>query len=106
MISEIFPKGELPGKPKVRWKERYTGIYALDQSIIGFVVYYWPIVSGESPSMVLQFISSLGVLGSGWLLALLEACRTQPFSQWIRRYDCPKKAAIGMKPFTYLQCAE
>lgn len=85
--EEVIPKGELPGAPNIRFKERYTGIYALDQTIIGIVVYYWSAVSGESPSMILHFIANAGALGSIWILALLEACRTQGFPRWIRRYE-------------------
>lgn len=83
--DEIHSQGEFPGIPGVDWVRDYTGVAFVDKVIDTYCLAFWPMIDGNSPAMVLQWVVLLGSMISGWVLFVLEACRTKPLAQVLPR---------------------
>ncbi|OAA53244.1 hypothetical protein ISF_08858 [Cordyceps fumosorosea ARSEF 2679] len=73
-IGAAITVGKLPGIEE-RLRQVYTGIEALDTILVFLTTFFWTLVDGSQPGMMLHSITFCGALGSAWILVTLESWR-------------------------------
>jgi hypothetical protein len=74
LIQDSIAKKILPGSDEPL-RTTYTGIEGLDYVLMTLGPFFWPAVSGSSPSMSLYLCGFLGSYGAAWTLLTLEGWR-------------------------------
>lgn len=76
LLNEFGEKKLVPyGDNRVPMRTTYTGIEAIDNICVVLVVFFAPVVDLSNASLVLHTVAFGGVLGSAWVLVVLESWR-------------------------------
>ncbi|KAL1962496.1 hypothetical protein VTN77DRAFT_9617 [Rasamsonia byssochlamydoides] len=74
LIQDSIANKTLPGSDKPL-RTSYTGIRYLDHVLTNLGPFFWPAITGDSPSMSVYLLGFLGSFGAAWVLLTLEGWR-------------------------------
>lgn len=75
LVEEVISKNPMLGSSGEPLRTTYVGIEPIDHLLTTLTTFFWPVVDGLNPSLLLHSVTFVGAFGSAWVLIVLESWR-------------------------------
>lgn len=82
LVENVARKQVLPDKNIRRGEKSITGIKSIDDTILVFLTFFWPLTQGDNPGLSLLGILFAGQNVAGWTITMIEGQRRGNAMLW------------------------